>query len=417
MKRALQLGSLSTVNMAIGFLFQWYTLTELGPGVKTDALIAGMTIPQLILAVVSGSLAHVLVPLLVGKNAEQSRHDAWGFLFLIVISFSLLAIILHATAPWWVPVTVPGFSANGQALALELTRIQLIGMVFTAATSVQMAAYHANHHFLWAQITPIVSGVACFLLLTWALPRFGVVSAAWITTLRLGMHCALLSPSMGKPQRPDLTRPAIRIAWRRIRPLLFGTAYYKTDPVIDRFLLSNATAGSLSIYFLAQQLYGAATQIVNASITTPLVPLLSKLHNQGDRAGFRRVYYQKILLVGALGTIGLLALIVVGRTLLAMLVGHGNVSASNVSDLWWIMLWMSGVFIGGTMGQISSSAFYARGDTATPTRLGITSYSILIPIKVVSFYHFGLPGLAITTSAFYIVNLLLQHIYLNKRYL
>ena len=71
MKQAIQLGTLSAANIGIAFLFQWYVLTQLGPGIETDALFAGMTLPQLVLTVISGSLMHVLVPLLAGEDQDR----------------------------------------------------------------------------------------------------------------------------------------------------------------------------------------------------------------------------------------------------------------------------------------------------------------------------------------------------------
>ena len=68
------------------------------------------------------------------------------------------------------------------------------------------------------------------------------------------------------------------------------------------------------------------------------------------------------------------------------------------------------------MGAVSSSTFYASGDTTTPTRIGIYSYTIYIPAKFVSFYYFGVLGLALTTSGFFLVNLLLQIYFLKKKY-
>lgn len=416
MKQAVQLGALSAVNIGISFLFQWYVLIQLGPGVETDALFAGMTIPQLVLAVISGSLMHVLVPLLAGESEERLRHDAWGFFTLIGGLFGVLAALLYAAAPWWVPLTVPGFDEAGQMLTIELTRIQLIGMVFAAVNGVQWAAYHARQRFLWAEFTPILASVFALLLLIWALPRFGVSAAAWIGVLRMGVQTLLLSPGMGIPVRPDLRGAAIQQAWQRIKPLLLGTAYYKTDPLVDRFLLSTASSGSLSLYYLAQQIYSAASQVLNKAIAVPLVPVLSMLHKAGDKSGFRRAYHRKLLQVAAISLAGLLVIGFFGQAILDLLVGHGNVSADNVADLWWIMIWLGGMFVGSAMGQISSSSFYALGDTTTPTRLGIYSYTFYIPAKLALFYYFGVFGLALVTSMFFILNLYLQNHQLKKKY-
>ena len=416
MKQAVQLGALSAANIGLAFLFQWYALTQLGPGVATDALFAGMTIPQLVLAVISGSLMHVLVPLLAGEGEERLRHDAWAFLTLVGGLFGLLAVLLYVLAPWWVPLTVPGFDAAGQALTVDLTRIQLIGMVFAAINGVQWAAYHARQQFVWAEFTPILASTVALLLLIWALPRFGVIAAAWISTLRMGLQTLLLAPGMGRPVRPDLKSAAIRQAWQRIKPLLLGTAYYKTDPLVDRFLLSTASSGSLSLYYLAQQIYGAVSQVLNKAIAAPLVPMLSKLHKAGDKDGFRRTYHRKLMQVGAVSVAGLIILGLFGQGMLDLLVGHGNVSANNVAELWWIMIWLGGMFVGGAMGQISSSSFYASGDTTTPTRIGIYSYTFYIPAKFVLFYYFGVSGLALVTSIFFLANLFLQNPQLKIRY-
>jgi putative peptidoglycan lipid II flippase len=417
MKQAIQLGTLSLANIGVGFLFQWYVLTQLGPGMETDALFAGMTLPQMVLAVISGSLMHVLVPLLAGEDQDHLRHDAWGFLVLVGGLFGLLATMLYAAAPWWIPITVPGFSDAGLALTVDLTRIQLIGMVFAAINGVQWAAYHARQQFVWAEFTPLLTSVVALLLLMWELPKYGVVAAAWISMLRMGGQTLLLAPGMGKPVWPDLRSPAISAAWQRIKPLLLGTAYYKTDPIIDRFLLSTTSSGSLSLYYLAQQIHNAVSQVINKAIAAPLVPLLSKFHKAGDSEGFQRAYKRKLLQVGAISFVGLLILGLFGQAMLDLLIGHGNVSAGNVKKLWWIMVWLGGMFVGGTAGQICASTFYACGDTTTPTRMSMFTYTAYIPSKVAAFYFWGVTGLAIVTSIYYMTNLSLQICLLDKKQL
>ena len=417
MKLTLQLGFLSAANIGFAFISQWYVLIQLGPGIETDALFAGMTIPQLALMIISGSLMHVLVPLLSGKEEDELRHDAWGFLFLVGSLFAFLAIVLYLTAPWWVPLSVPGFSETGMELTIMLTRIQLVGMVFSAINGVQWAAYHARQQFLWAEFTPLLVSAFTLLLLIWALPRFGVIAAAWITTLRIGLQTLLLAPGVGYPVRPNLHSFAIQQAWQRIQPLLLGTAYYKTDPVVDRFFLSTAATGSLSLYYLAQQIYGAVNQVLNKAITAPLVPALSRLHQANNIADFRRAYYRKLIQLGLLSFTGLLGLVFFGQNLLKLLIGHGSVTTSNIIELWWIMIWLSGTFAGGALGQITSSSFYAIGDTSTPTRLSIYSYTFYIPIKIISFYVYGIAGLALSTSLYFVVNFSLLVYFMETKYL
>jgi putative peptidoglycan lipid II flippase len=415
MKQTLQLGALSAINLSLVFFFQWYALTQLGPGIESDALIAGMSMPQLVLAIFSGSLMHVLVPLLVAQNSVQRQRDVWSFTWLIGALLSVLAVALFMTAPWWVPVSVPGFSAAGIALTIDLTRIQLIGMVFAAIHGVQLAAHHATQQFVRAETMPIMASTLALVLLLWALPRFGVLAVAWISTLRMVLQTLLLSPGMGKPIWPDFTSSGVATGWKRIKPLFLGTAYYKTDPFIDRFLLSSASSGVLSLYYLAQQIYSAINQVLNKAVAAPIVPLLSSLYNSGNRRDFHRVYRRRLLYVTSLGIFVLIFIGLIGHAILSLWAGLGRVDVQDVDQLWWIMICLGGVFIGGSTGQICSSAFYACGDTVTPTKMTAITYTLYIPCKVIAFYIWSFQGLALVTSLYYLVNTFLQILLLNKR--
>ena len=75
---------------------------------------------------------------------------------------------------------------------------------------------------------------------------------------------------------------------------------------------------------------------------------------------------------------------------------------------------MIGLLIGGSAGQITAVAFYAMGDTKTPTMLFVWTFTIYIPIKVLVFLQYGLLGLAIATSVHLMINFLLQFLILER---
>ena len=414
MRQSFLLAFLAVCNIGMAFLYQWYVLVQLGPGMETDAFFAGMTVPQIVLAVVSGSLANVLVPLLAGEQADRFRHDSWGFFILVGGFFAAIAGLLYILAPWWVIFTVPGFTDAGKDLTIQLTRIQLVGMVFTALSGVQGAVYHARQRFVWVELAALISLGLCFFPLIWALPRYGVEAAAWISALRLIIQTLLQLPGMGSWIRPDLKSGAIREAWQRIKPLLWGTAYYKTDPLVDRLLLSMSASGSLSLFYLAQQIYAAGNSVLNKAVAAPLMPRLSVFHKAGDAAGFRSAYRLKLFQAAAISGGSFLVIIFFGQPLLSLLVGHGAFTDANVATLWQLMLGLVGVFVGGAMGLITSLTFYAQGDTKLPTRLSIITYTIYVPVKIVCFGFGGPMALALSATAFYLTNLAFQYWYLEQ---
>jgi putative peptidoglycan lipid II flippase len=414
MKLNLALGWLAAVNLVCGLLIQWYVVTRLGVGIQTDALFAGMAVPQLGLAVISGSLASVLVPILSGRSQPFFGQAAWTFFLAIAGLAALLTAVLWATAPIWVSWLLPGFGSEARSLTVELTRIQLFGLVFTAAIAVLWSVYYAEHRFLRAEAAPVLGSLLAFGAVVWGLPRFGIRIAAWATVGRTAVPVLLLLPGLFPWRRPVLRSEAVRVAWHRLRPLLVGNAYYKTDPLVDRFLSSMAGAGGLSILYLGQQIWGAVSQILTKAIAAPMVPLLAVQANSASWSLFRSTWRRRAAWMAVLTGVGFLIFLVIGERVLRLLIGHGGVTPGNVNTLWRVMVGLGGVLIAGSIGQVTSASFYAFGDTRTPTRLGILTFTIYVPIKVLAFFYFGLLGVAVATSLFMLVNLALQLRYLGS---
>ena len=413
-KLSLILAGLAICNAVLAVLMPWYVVTHLGVGIQTDAFFASGALPQLIFLVASFSLTQVLVPLLATEDEKTFQRDAWGFFLGVTGLFSLLAAGLFVSAGYWVPLLVPGFSDEAKQLTVSLSRIQLFGMVGNASVAVLWSVYYARQKFIWAELSPVFANVLSLLFLFWTLPQYGIVAAAWATVLNLGLKMAFLMPMLGRWQWPQWDSYAMREAWRRVKPFLLGQAYSKSDPLIDRFLSSMTIAGNLSLLYIGQQIYSAINLIITKAISAPTVPRLALAAKSGDWLRFRRIYRQRILWMFGLGIASGLVLLVFGQSGLHFMIGHGGITADNVQMLWWIMLALTGLLIGGTAGQVTAVAFYATGDTRTPTMLFVWTFTIYIPIKVLVFLRYGLLGLAIATSAHLMVNFLLQFLVLER---
>ena len=392
----------------------WYVVTHLGVGFQTDAFFASGALPQLIFLVASFSLTQVLVPLLATEDEETFRRDAWGFFLSVTGFFILLAVVLFVLAGYWVPLLVPGFSDEAKQLTISLSRIQLIGMVGNASVAVLWSVYYARQKFIWAELSPVFANVLSLLFLFWTLPQYGIAAAAWATVLNLVLKMAFLMPMLGRWQVPQWDSYAMREAWRRVKPFLLGQTYSKSDPLIDRFLTSMSIAGNLSLLYIGQQIYSAINLIITKAISAPTVPRLALAVKSGDWPIFRRIYRQRLLWMAGLGAAACIILLTLGESLLHFMIGHGGITAGNVRMLWWIMLALIGLLVGGTAGQVTAVAFYAMGDTKTPTMLFVWTFTIYIPIKVLVFLHYGLLGLAIATSVHLTVNFLLQLLILER---
>jgi putative peptidoglycan lipid II flippase len=412
---AFSLGGVTGVNILVAFVVHGYVLIAIGPGVETDALFAGAALPQLLLTVISGSLIQVLVPLLAAEEDRQFRQVAWCFFVLVGAVFIALAVILSCFSPIWIPLLFPGLSDAGRLLATELTRIQLVGMVFLALAGVLRAIHYARQRFFWTECGHLIESFVGFALLVWALPRYGITMAAWVSVLRAMLQTLLLLPALGAYCGPERGGAAIIKAWQRLKPLLFGTIYYKTGPLVDRFLSSMVPAGGLSLFFLGYQMYGGLNDVINKAVTVPMIPLLARTAKVSDWSSYRRLYQQRLGWVVTVTAVAYLFLFFVGEKALGLLIGHGGVSADDIRLLWRILVAMGGFLIAGAMGQILAGAFYAEGDTRTPATIGAVGFTLGTALKVIGFLQFGLVGLAIGVTLHQSFNTVVLYIYLEKR--
>ena len=413
MRLAVILGGLAGVHILLTFFYQWYVLTTIGPGWQTDAFFAGMAVPQLFLAVVTGSMTQVLVPLLATEDQDNFQKEAWSFFQGVGLIFGTLAVLFFVTATTWVPWTVPGFDPETKLLTISLVRIQLVGMVFMALNGVAWSVYHSRQKFVWAEMSPVLGTLGGFVFLIWGLPRFGIIIAAWAVVLRAVIQTILLLPGLGSYRFADWSN-TVKEGLHRLYPLLLGSTYYKTGDLVDRFLASMAPAGQLSLLHFANQIYLAGTLILSKALAAPMVPLLAKRVSEREWFSFRKIVSSRFRWALGITSAVFICILLSGTPVLSFLFGHGRFTIAEVLTLRWLLVALVGVWVGGALGQILSSSFYAKGNTKTPTKIGIFGFTVGLGLKVAGFLYWGVLGIAAGTSLYYLLNAFLLKLALQQ---
>jgi len=81
-----------------------------------------------------------------------------------------------------------------------------------------------------------------------------------------------------------------------------------------------------------------------------------------------------------------------------------GIGPNNVHTLWLTLVALGGTFVGGALVQATAAAFYGLGNTKTPTKVSTVLYTLYIPIKILAFIKFGLIGLAVSMSSYFLTN-------------
>jgi peptidoglycan biosynthesis protein MviN/MurJ (putative lipid II flippase) len=245
-------------------------------------------------------------------------------------------------------------------------------------------------------------------------PRWGVVGAAWVITCRSILVCIVLFLMMDRPMPRPLATLRDRKLWQILRPLLAGSAIYKASPLVDRYWGSHAPAGGLTVLNLAQMGMGALAQVSERTVTTPVTPQLARLAHARQFVELRRMLlqtYTRALVLTAL----ILLVLVAARPWWSLLVQQLGLGSEAGTQFWWLLVLLLGFEYVAACGSLPVAAFIALGDSRTPTRMSIGAFLIGVVLKSIAFLRYGLPGLAIATSCYYVGNLVALSLMLERR--
>ena len=414
-KQSAWLASLSAVNAFLALLMPWYVVAHLGVGVQTDALFASAVIPQFAFLLLTTTLLPVLVPLLATRGEPEFSQDVWSLFTLTGATLSLLAVMLYLTANAWVPWFVPGFTAQAKSLTASLTRIQLVSMVLNALIVTLWAAHHARHRFVWVELSAVIANCAGLSFLVLTISHLGIWAAAVNTIFYNSLKLAFLVPILGGFRLPAWRSPIIREALQRLKPLLPGQVYLRTDPALDRFLTSMTGAGTLSLLHVAQQVYASIVLLLGKAVVAPMAPKLALYAREECWSSYRRHYQSRLLLLLAM-TIAGVVIVIAGAPWVSMCAAKLGIGPNNVHTLWLTLVALGGTFVGGALVQATAGAFYGMGNTKTPTKVSTVLYTLYIPIKILAFIKFGLIGLAVSMSSYFLTNSVSQFLILEAKH-
>jgi peptidoglycan biosynthesis protein MviN/MurJ (putative lipid II flippase) len=412
------LSLLTAGQLFTSFAMQWYTIAKLGVGSETDALYAGSTLLQLFSAVVMDQLSFVLVPLLAAREERERSLLAWPLFLGIGSLFVVVTGLLYAAAPHLVPLTVPGFSGATAVLAIELSRIQLIGLLGAAGFTVLSALYQARNRFLWVGVSVLVCSLLSAWMLVAGLPQLGVRWAAWVQVFLWCGPALLLLRGLGAWSPLSAGHHVLfRDLWFRVRPLLVSAACVRSGFVVDRFLTSFLASGSLVLLDLTWRVLAAVVRIVNQGLVTPAVPTLAALARGGQWREFSRLYHRRLWWMG--GACGAAYVLLLGAVTLGRVFGDGlpvaGLSGEAFATIQAILLAGAGMLLFGGLNFLMVNAFYAEGETALPAKIEIGTSLAGFVFKAIGFLLGGLIGIAVGTSVHYALSSLLLGLFHHRR--
>ncbi len=252
---------------------------------RLDIYFAAFTIPDFIYGVViTGGVVAAFLPVFAGA-IEKDEKEGWKLanntLSAILILLLFLCGILFIFAPFIVKVVAPGFSAEYLEKTVLLTRIMLLSPILLGASSLFSGVLQYFDRFLSYSLAPIFYNIGIILGIFFLTPYFGIIGLAYGVVLGSFLHLLVQLPSSlfsGFSYRPilDLNQEDLRKVFRLVLPRIVGQISAKVNVIVITALASLLTAGSISIFNLANHLQSFPVRIIGVAFAVAAFPSFSK---------------------------------------------------------------------------------------------------------------------------------------------
>ena len=332
-----------------------------------------------------------------GGKSEEEVGVVWTSLLIVSIPSVLAAAALIVAAPTladW--LRLPAHLRGDGVIAFRLAAGAFLARTFAGVINTpQLARLRMGAFTLINSGTNVVQVLAVLLVL---LLGGGLVSAVFVIAAA-SVLSLVLNTLVSVHLLPGLTRP--RFSWSLVRPLLkFGGSmifiagagavlFHMEKPLLTRLSSLEAFA-----FYAVAFLIARTPAIVSGAVYQSLLPALSRLQAEEDRAALQGLYERGIRGLTMWG-LPLVALVwIFAAPLLHLVAGEGAVEGA--------LLPLRILLLGTLVDSISFPPRCLLEANAKPHRVAMWQLRILVPYALVAFWaisRFGAVGAAAAWTA------------------
>jgi putative peptidoglycan lipid II flippase len=412
------------LSRVAGLIRQRVFAHYLGLSDAADALSAAFRIPNLLQNLFGeGVLSASFIPVYARLLGQGKREDAGrvagavaGLLGLVVAAIVLAGVL---ATPFIVDLLAPGFTGDKRLLTISLVRILFPATGILVLSAWCLGILNSHGKFFLSYAAPVVWNLAIIAATIVAGRREGaerlVVVIAWAAVAGSVLQVLVQLPSVVGLTRSlrvstDTASPDVRTVIGNFGPALMGRGANQISAYVDGVIASLLGTGAAAGVSSAQLLYTLPVSMFGMSVSAAELPAMSAA--QGSDAERHEVLRQR--LEDGLHRIAFfivpcaVAFLALGQVVAGAVFQTGRFSGADSRYVWAILAGSAVGLLASTLSRLSSSTFYALGDTRTPlryalVRVGLTTAlgfaaALLLPPLLGIEKKWGAVGLTVTAG-------------------
>jgi putative peptidoglycan lipid II flippase len=394
-----------------------------GAGDALDAYYVAFLLPSFFIGVIAGSCNEAFIPTYIevreneGIDAAQRVFSSVALGTLVVLIG--LSIALAMSQGWLLALIGSGFGPAKLALTRVLLFILLAALSLSGLSALWKAVLNAHERFALTATAPIIIPLTIALLLLVSQPtwRLYMLGAGYV----LGVAAELVINGygmwrLGMPLVPHwygFDWPVRQVLMQTL-PAAAGAVLMGSTVLVDQSMAAMLPSGSVSAFNYANKLIPMLLGIGSSSLSMAVLPALSTLSANRDWRGMRRVVssYTRLLLVVTVPTT--VILIVFSEPIIRLFFQGGAFTPANAHLVARVqsLLCLELPFYAIAILYVDCICALKRNDILMwGTILSVVANVVL---NYVFMKMFGLPGIALSTSAVYLIAFIFLRFMLSR---
>jgi putative peptidoglycan lipid II flippase len=413
LKGVLTVGGWTMVSRVLGFARDMLIAAVLGAGPLADAFFVALKLPNLFRRLFGeGAFNAAFVPAFSGALAVQgpqvAKQLAERMAALMTLWLAGIVILGLIFMPQIMYGLAPGFAADPEkfALAVSLTRITFPYLLLICLTALVSGVLNGLDRFAAAAAAPIFFNLLSMAALVLLAP-FTATPAhalAWGVTIsgvvQLGLvlwACAHAGFALHFLRPPQLA-PDVQQVLRKMIPGVLGAGVTQLNLAVDVIIASLLPAGAVSFLYYADRVAQLPLGVIGAAIGTAMLPLLSRQVRAGESLSAHRTMSRAAELSLLLCLPAALGLAAAGAPIIDVLFVRGAFTAEAAHATAAAL----GAYAIGlpayVLVKVFAPGFFARGDTATPVKVGFAAVAINLGLNLALSFWLAYVGVALATA-------------------
>lgn len=383
---------------------------------QLDVYNAAFRIPDLIFKLlVTGVLSASFIPVFssyLHKNKKVADELASTVINILLIAFTVIAIITFIFITPITKVIAAGFTPDQLILMANLSRILLIAQIFFLLSNFVTAILQVNQIFIIPALSPIVYNFFIIIGIITLSPLFGIYGVVYGAVVGAFFHFAIQIPVLKRlgfiySRKINFRIKGVKEVFMLMVPRVLSLGLGEIESTITLFFASSLAAGSISLLNLALQFMYLPSRIFGTTIGQASLPILSKNVAENELHKFRDTV-NRIIMQSLFIALPISVLILTERlSIIRILYGSREFPWSATVLTARILAFLIPGIICQALIQILVRAFYALHNTKIPFIISMISLftNVASSFYFVNYTSFGVIGLAISSSVGNLVQL------------